>query len=54
MAAVSALKDGWVIITKIHTDHLRFTIPFAKAKVLTSFWSCLSSFASIGKNAQAK
>jgi hypothetical protein len=54
MAAVSAIKDGWVLISTIHPDRPRCTIPLAKAKVLASFWSRLSSFASLGKNALAQ
>ena len=54
MAAVSAIKDGWVLISTIHPDRPRCTVPFAKAKVIASFWSRLSSFASLGKNALAQ
>jgi hypothetical protein len=54
MAAGSALKDRWVLISLVHPNRPRCTIPSAKTKVLASFWSRLSSFASIGKNALAK
>ena len=53
LAAISALRDGWVLISVNVEGRPRCPIPVAEAKVLASFWSRLSSFASMGPKALA-
>jgi hypothetical protein len=53
LVLITTVRPKKKLISIIHPDRPRCTIPFAKAKVLASFWSRLSSFASIGKNALA-
>jgi hypothetical protein len=44
LAAISALRDGWVLISVNAEGRPRCPVSVAAAKVLASFWSRLSSF----------